>query len=529
MRKWSYTCAVFCLLTSLATFTAAQVAVTTYQNDNDRSGTNTHEMILTPANVNVAQFGRQMVFSVTGYVYAQPLYVPNVNINGQAHSVVYVATEHDQVYAFDVNSGQQLWNKNLLISVGPLIQVSPLSSTDVNCGDLIPEIGITSTPVIDVANNEMFVIAITKEHNLVTQTLTYFQTIYAIDIRTGELRSPPHRITATVPGTGQGSQNGYLTFDPLLEGQRASLLLSNGQVFAGWASYCDNGPFHGWMMAFDEIALLRTGVWVDTPNGAEGGFWGSGSGPAADSSGTIYVATGNGTYDGNPDFGDSVLRLSAVGPNISVLDYFTPWDQEMLDEGDIDVGAGGVLLLPDQPGSPYPHLLVQAGKEGTIDLIDRDDMGHYNPAGDTQIVQTLPFAIGGVWGAPAFWNNNLYFGGSYDALKVFAYNPQTQLLSTAPTSQSPETFIFPGPTPAVSSNGNANGIVWIVETDHFGPGMAVLRAYDATNLATELYNSQQNQSRDSAGHAVKFVVPTIADGHVFVAAENQVSMYGLLQ
>ncbi len=527
--KRSLVCLVSTCVLALSSLAAAQVAVTTYQNDNYRSGANTHETTLTLSNVNVSQFGRKTVFNVTGFVYAQPLYVPNVNINGVLHNVVYVATEHDQVYAFDVNNGQQLWNKNLLISSGALIQVSPVSSTDVNCTDLVPEIGITGTPVIDVANNVMFLVAKTKEYNAITQTTTFFQTLYALDIRTGALRTPPHRVTGRVPGTGQGSQNGFLTFDPLVEGQRASLLLLNGQVYGAWASHCDNGAYHGWLMGFNELTLYPSGVFVDTPNGREGGYWGGGSGPAADSAGSIYVATGNGTYDSNADYGDSVLRLNANNSIITLADYFTPWDQQTLDDNDTDVGSGGVTLLPDQPGSRYPHLLVQVGKEGTIDLINRDDMGQFHANNDDQIVQTLPFIIGGVWGGPAFWNNNAYFGGTNDHLKMFAYNPQTQLLSTGPTSQSPETFTFPGPTAAVSSNGTANGIVWIVETDNYGGGTAILRAYNASDLSVELYNSQQNPSRDGAGNAVKFVVPTITDGHVFVAAENQVAMYGLLQ
>ena len=527
--KPTFACAVTIVLFVLSFLTAAQVAVTTYQNDNYRSGANTHETILTLDDVNVSQFGRLAVFPVEGYVYAQPLYVPNVNIGGVLHDVVYIATEHDQVYAYDVNTGDQLWAKNLLIGVSPLVQVTPVSSSDVNCSDLVPEIGITGTPVIDIANNEMFVVAKTKEHNLLTQTTTFYQTIYALDIRTGSLRTPPHRVNARYPGTGQGSQNGYLTFDPLVEGQRASMLLLNGQVFIAWASYCDNGAYHGWLMAFDEIALYPSGVYVDTPNGYEGGFWGGGSGPAADSTGSIYAGTGNGTFDFNPDYGDSILRLNWIGATITPTDYFTPWDQAYLDGSDTDLGAGGVLLLPDQPGSRYPHLLVQAGKEGTIDLVNRDDMGHFQIGSDSQIVQTLPWIIGGVFGGPAFWNNNVYFGGKQDELKAFAYNPQAQQLSSAPTSQSSETFTFPGPTPAVSSNGTSDGIVWIIETDSQNGGAAVLRAYDATNLGSELYNSQQNPSRDGAGSAVKFDVPTIADGHVFVGAENQVSMYGLLQ
>ncbi len=521
-------CVVCCLFVCLACLATAQVAVTTYQNDTYRSGTNTHETSLTLTNVNVNQFGLRTLFAVRGYVYAQPLYVPNVNINGVMHNVLYVATEHDQVYAFDVNSGQQLWHKSLLIAIGPFLQVTPVPSNDVNCTDLIPEIGITGTPAIDISNNEMFLVAKTKEHNLITQTTKYYQTLYGLDIRTGALRNPPHRVNATYPGTGWGSQNGMLTFDPLLQGQRASLLLADGQVFVGWGSHCDIGAYHGWLIAYNEFSLLPSGVWVDTPNGGEGGIWGGGAGPAADSAGAIYAATGNGTYDSSADYGDSVMRLTWSSSGLAVADYFTPWDQQTLDQNDLDVGSGGAVLLPDQPGAQYPHLLVQAGKEGTIDLINRDAMGHFHTGNDDQIVQTLPFIIGGARGGPAFWNNTLYIGGVYDYLKAFAYNPQTQQLSAGPIGQSPEFFNNPGVRPAVSSNGTANGIVWIVETDTY-PLNAVLRAYNAGNLAVELYNSQQNPSRDTGPLAVKFVVPTIADGHVFVAGQNQVAMYGLLQ
>jgi outer membrane protein assembly factor BamB len=506
-----------------------QVAFTTYQHDNYRSGANTQETTLTPTNVNVNQFGRLQVLPVQGYVYAQPLYVPNLNIAGTSHNVVFVATEHDQVYAFDANSGVQLWHTNLLVTVGPLIVVEPVSSTDVSCGDLIPEIGITGTPVIDTTLNEMFLVTKTKQRDVLTGVTTFRQTLYALDIRTGRLRNPPHDISARVHGTGQGSQNGFLTFDPLLEGQRYALMLQAGQVFIGWASHCDNGAYHGWLMGFNESSLFSTGVFVDTPNGAEGGFWGSGM--AADSSGAIYAASGNGDFsanDGGIDYGDSVMRFTPTGASIKLVDYFTPWDESMLDIDDIDVGSGGILLLPDQPGSHYPHLLVQVGKEGTIDLVNRDDMGHFHAGNDDQIVQTLPFVIGGVWGAPAFWNDNAYFGGQYDHLKAFAYDAQTQLLSTGPTSESTETFDFPGSTPSVSSNGTTNGIVWIVENDNFGAGNAVLRAYNANNLGTEYYNSNQSPVRDAPGIAVKFTVPTVADGHVFVGTENQVAVYGLL-
>jgi hypothetical protein len=526
--KRTFALFVSSVVLAISSFSAAQVAVTTFHNDNYRSGSNTQETILTPGNVNVSQFGRLKVFNVTGYVYAQPLYVPNVDINGVMHNVVYIATEHDQVYAFDVNSGAQLWNKNLLITVNPLTLVTPVLSTDENCYDLVPEIGITGTPVIDVPNNVMFLVAKTKEHNLVTGTIQYFQTIYALDLRTGNLRTPLRRVAATYPGTGTGSQNGLLTFDPFLESQRPGLLLLNGTVYGTWASHCDNGNYHGWVIGYSELSLLPNGIWVDTPNAAQGGFWNGGSGAAADSGGSIYVASGNGTYDTNSDFGDSIVRLTPGAGRLTEADYFTPWDQLLLDENDTDVGSGGITLLPDQPGSQYPHLLVQAGKEGTIDLVNRDNMGHFHANNDDQIVQTLPFKIGGVWGAPAFWNNTAYFGGQEDHFKAFTFNPQTQLLSTNPTSESTQFFNYPGPTPSISSNGNSDGIAWIIQTDTYGGGAAVLHAYDATNLATELYNSNQNLTRDNPGLAVKMVTPTIADGHVFVGAENQVSMFGLL-
>ena len=327
-----------------------------------------------------------------------------------------------------------------------------------------------------------------------------------------------------------GRVSGILTFDPLVEGQRAGLLLVGGQVVVTWASHCDLGNYHGWIIAYDEASLVQTAVLVDTPNGYEGGFWGSGSGPASDASGAIYFGTGNGGFDvntGGNDYGDSVVKLVMSGGALTVTDYFSPWDQQTLDDNDKDLGSGGVLLLPDQSG-PIPHLLIQAGKEGTIDLLNRDNLGGYNPSGDTQIVQTLQYAVGGVFGAPAFWNNNVYFGGRGDHVKAFAYNPQSQQITANPTSVTTETFNFPGVVPSVSSNGNANAILWIVETDSSHGGNAVLRAYDATNLATELYNSTQNDGRDDTGPAIKFSVPTIADGHVFVGSNGHVSMYGLL-
>lgn len=526
-------CARFAsLLLFCSSLLTAQVAVTTYQNDNYRSGANTHETTLTPANVNMNQFGRKMIFTVQGQVYAQPLYVPNLTVNGGSHNVVLIATEHDQIYAFDVNTGQQLWRNNLLATHTVLHQISSVSNSDVNCGDMTPEIGITGTPVIDTSNNTMYLVAKTKETDLTTHTTTFYQTLHEIDLHTGIDKVIPRRITATSAGIGTGSISGTLTFDPLVEGQRSALLLHpNGQLIIGWASHCDLGAYHGWLMSFNKGNLSNTAVYVDTPNGVEGGFWASGSGPAADSNGSIYIPTGNGTFNANSggsDYGDSVLRLTwSAGSGFTLNDYFTPWDQQTLDNNDSDVAAGGVLLLPDQPSGAHPHLLVQVGKEGTIDLIDRDNMGHFHAGNDSQIVQTLPFAIGGLWGGEAFWNNFVYFGGVSDHLKAYAFDPVAQKLSLSPTSSSTATYGYPGPTPALSANGTSNGIVWVIQADS-NHTYSILHAYDATNLGTELYNSEQNSGRDRPGSRVKFSTPTVADGHVFVGASGQVAMYGLL-
>jgi len=506
-----------------------QVAVTTSRNDNSRDGQNLNETTLTPANVNVTQFGKLFSQPVDGYVYAQPLYVPNVSIPGLGtHNVVYVATEHDSVYAFDADSNtglnaSPLWHTSFIDSAKG---ISPVPSGDVSCTDLVPEIGITSTPVIDTNTQTIFVVAKTKEHG------KYFQRLHALNITTGaEQPGSPVTIRAQVRGTGEGSSNGIISFDALQEGQRPGLLLVTSTVFIAWASHCDNQPYHGWIIAYNESTLKASAVWNSTPNGGLGGVWQSGTGVASDGQ-FIFFATGNGTYDGpsgGRDFGDSVMKMPVPASQSHAFDFFTPYDQNSLSGADTDVGSGGVLLLPDQgSGAPHQHLLVQVGKSGSIYLIDRDHMGHYNPQNNDQIVQDMENAIGGLWATPAWWNNNVYFGGSSDYLRQYTFDPGSGLLSASAASLSPTYFGFPGPTPSISANETNDAIVWVLQTDDYGSGPATLHAYDATNLASELYNSDQNLSRDNPGGAVKFTVPTIANGKVYVPAVQQLSVFGLL-
>ncbi len=508
----------------LACVALAQVAVTTQHNDNYRTGQNTSETVLTPANVNKTQFGKLFTQVVDGYVYAQPLYVPNVAIQGKGtHNVVYVATEHDSVYAFDAdnNTGANaspLWHVSF---INPAAGINVVTSNDVSCSDLVPEIGITGTPAIDLSTNTMYLTAKTKENG------NFVQRLHALDITSGaEKFGGPLAIQAQFNGNADGGKK--VTFDPLREGQRVGLLVQNGLVYIGWASHCDIGPYHGWLLAYDAQTLQQKGVWNATPNGGLGGFWQAGAGIAADSHNLLYIASGNGTFDkdvGGRDYGDSIIKLgfNLVGKLVA-KDYFTPHDQQFLENTDTDLGSGGVLLIPDRPGKKHPYLLVQVGKEGTVYLTNRNNMGKFNPNNDDQIFQNLPGAVGGMWGMPAFWNNNVYFGGVGDNLKMFSLDPVAGLLSTTPVSNTGTFFGYPGTTPSISANGASNGIVWALQTDG---NPAKLHAYDATNLSTELYNTTQNSARDNPGNAVKFTVPTVANGKVYVPAQKQLSVYGL--
>jgi len=505
----------------------AQVNVLTYHNDNARTGQNLNETTLTLANVNSNTFGKLFAFPVDGQIYAQPLYVPNLAITNQGtHNVVFVATEHDSVYAFDADSNTgsnaaPLWHVNFL---NPSAGVTTVPSADVGSDNVAPEIGITSTPVIDLAGGTIYVEAKTKE---VSGGVTnYVHRLHALDISSGvEKFGGPILVQASVPGTGDGNDGaGHVPFNGLRQMNRPGLLLANGRVYVAYASHGDNGPYHGWVLAYDAQTLQLTAAFNTTPNGGLGGIWQSGDGPACDPLGNLFFLTGNGTFaPGSGCYGDSVLKLS---PTLSLSDYFTPSDQQTLNNGDLDLGSGGVLVLPDEVGSTnHPHLLVGAGKEGRIYLLDRDHLGQFNSGGD-QVVEEFLEPVGGEWSfnTPAYFNQTLYYLGAGDVLKAFAFS--NGLLVTNPVSVGGTTFGFPGATPAVSANGTNNAIVWVLQTDAAPSGSAILRAYNATNVAAELYDSTQAGARDNPGGAIKFSVPTVANGKVYVGTASQLSVFG---
>jgi len=517
---------------SVPVFVTNNSGVFTYHNDNARTGQNLSETVLTAANVNTTQFGKLFSYALDGYVYAQPLYVEGVSIPSQGtHNVVYVASEHDSVYALDADGPTPivLWHSSF---IDPASSITTVPATDITGGDLIPEIGITATPVIDPAKNALYVVAATKE--LVSGVYQYFQRLHALNLTTGADLSSPVVIAASVPGKGIGQSGGSVAFNPLLENQRPALLLLNGIIYVAWGSHNDQNPYHGWVIGYNETTLQMETVFNTTPNAAEGGIWQGGAGPAADTNGNIFVATSNGTFDANLggiDFGDSFLRLSTTSGILAEADYFSPYNQGIMSTENLDLGSGGALILPDQPG-PVPHLLVGGGKTATIYLMDRDSMGGYGPGSDN-IVQELedvlnvPAANVGIRGLPAYWNGHVYVAGVADLVKAFELS--NGLLSTFPFSQSPTKNFYPGATPTVSSNGSTNGLLWVLQTDGYArSNAAILHVYDANNVGDELYNSKTVASRDSAGPAVKFAVPTVANGKVYVGAQSQLNVYGLL-
>ncbi len=519
----------------------ATVYVTTYagafthHNDNFRTGQNVEETVLTPANVAASTFGKLFTYPLDGPALASPLYVAGVTIPGQGtHNVVYVATEHDSVYAFDADglSTAPLWQRSFL-SAG----ATPVPAADTgDCCAVAPEIGITGTPVIDATTRTLFVVARTKEGSA-----TYVQRLHALDLSTGaEKLGGPVAIQASVPGTGAAASGGQVAFDALHENQRAALLLSQGVVHIAFGGHGDQQPAHGWLLGYN-ASTLQPVLAVNLSANADGaGIWQSNAGPAADAAGNLFVITGNGAFDANAggtDFGDSVVKIAPGG---TVADYFTPWNQGVLNANGLDLGSAGPLLLPDQPGG-HPHLMVSAGKNNTIYLVDRDAMGRFSgTTNDNQIVQSLVnvFPAGtpepGNFSAPVYFNGVVYFGPVADTVQAFPLN--NGLLQTTASMRTTDTFAYPGASLAISAAGTNAGILWAIQRNGdcgvqascAGASPAVLKAYDAASLSTLLYSSDQVAGRDTLDAAAKFSVPLVANGKVFIGSMNQLAVYGLL-
>ncbi len=526
--KVTVTNAVGSITSAAATLTVIAATTTTdvltYHNDNSRTGQNLTETTLTPSTVNSTQFGLLRVLPADGLVDGQPLIASALSVNGTLHNVVYVVTENDSVYAYDADTGTALAHVSVLGS-------GETPSDDRSCGKVTPQIGITSTPVIDRsagAHGTIYVVAMSKD-----ASGDYHQRLHALDLATlAELANSPVVIQATYPGTGNNS-GGTTSFDPKQYKERAGLLLANGTLYTAWASHCDDGPYQGWIIGYDQSTLAQTQVLNVTPNGSDGALWSSGGGMAADSTGNIYALVANGTFDttldasGFPmqgDYGNAFIKLSNSAP-LQVADYFDMDNTVSESTNDEDLGSGGPMLLPDQTDATgvVRQLAVGAGKDGHLYVINRANMGKFSMLNNA-IWEDMPGALpGGVWATPAYYQGTVYYGDVGSTLKAFGI--QHAMLGTTPTSQTSMNFAYPGTAPAVSANGSSNGIVWAVENSQ----PAVLHAFAAGNLATELYNSNQAANgRDHFGNGNKYMTPTIANGKVYVGTPAGVAVFGTL-
>jgi hypothetical protein len=506
---------------------ASAIDVLTYHNDLARTGQYLSETILTPGNVNSSSFGKLFVLNVDGKVDAQPLYKSAVNVPGRGtHNVLYVATEHDSVFAFDADVGGILWQSSVL-------GAGETPSDDRGCGQVSPEIGITSTPVIDPVagpHGTMYVVGMSRK-----RSGAYFQRIHALDLATGaEEFGGPIAVRATFPGTGANSHNGLVAFDPKQYKERPGLLLLGRTLYTFWSSHCDIPPYTGWIIAYNARTLARSSVLNITHNGSEGAIWASGAGPAADAQGNIYFLAGNGTFDttldshGFPnrgDYGNGFLELSTAH-SLHVADYFEMFDTVAKSAADEDLGSGGALVLPDMTDSSnrVRHLAVGAGKDTNIYLVDRDHMGHFNRTSNKNVYQELPAALGGSeFAMPAYFKDTLYYGAVDSPIVALPFSQAR--LSLNPSSVTSNSFVYPGATPSISANGSSDAIVWAAENG----SNAVLHAYDAANLGRELYNSNQaSGGRDNFGTGNKFITVTIANGKVYVGTTDGVGVFGLL-
>jgi len=507
--------------------------VYTYHNDLSRDGANTSEYALTTANVNSSTFGKLFSCQADAAIYTQPLWVSNITIGGAKHNIVVVATMHDTVYAFDADANPCVtyWHTQFIPSGETFY-----TAADVFTNSIFPDIGILGTPVIDSTSNTIYFV--TKTKNITGPGLVAHQRLHALNLADGtEIANSPVELDSsiTVPGNCEGGST--IAFNAASENQRPGLALVNGVVYIAWASHGDHDPYHGWVIGFNATSLSRVSAFNTTPNAAEGlgycraGIWMSGGAPAADAAGNLYVITGNGVFDGTSAFGDSFLKLGATN-GLSLTDWFTPMNQLSLDTFDQDLGAGGAAVLVDQTSGPHPHLIIGGGKSQILYLLDRTNLGHFTSGGPDKVVQTLnPSETS--FSTPAFWQNTLYFFGFNGPGSAYTFLPATDTFDPSVASSTVASFSFPGSSPSVSSNGNSNGIVWTIDahtsgTGDNGPataGPAVLHAFDATNLGTELWNSSQVPT-DVAGNAVKFTVPTVANCKVYVGTRGNDTTLG---
>jgi hypothetical protein len=548
--SWTAGAALFCLGLPALSPAQARVDVLTYHNDNFRSGQNLSESRLTPETVNATTFGKLFTVPVDGKVDAQPLYVSSLPVGAPSawsalfRDVVFAATEHDSVYAFDAANGAIYWQKSLLFP-------GETTSDPLSCTQVIPEIGITATPVIDRSigpNGTIYVVAMSKD-----AAGNYHQRIHALDLVTGaEELGGPVEIQASYPGTGQEINSGNtVIFNPRQHEDRAALLLSGGIVYTSWSSHCDHKPYTGWVIGYDAQTLAQTSVFNLNPNGSEASIWNSGAGPAVDAQGNLFFSVANGVFDttltaeGFPsagDYGNTVLKLTPQqnAPIIQALlptDYWTMFNTVDESNRDVDLGSGGILLLPDLPDAngTLRQLAVVSGKDQSIYVVDRNNMGKFNPADNSNVYQELHNALAGrEYGAITWFNGRVYIGAVNDAVR--AYDVNNARLSASPSSSSTNTFPFPGTNPVISANGISGGILWAFDNGASAAGgampdvPAVLHAYDPANLNTEYYNtSQAPNGRDNFGIGNKFISPTVANGYVYVGTINSVAAFGLLR
>ncbi len=497
--------------------TAGTTDVLTYHNDSMRTGQNLQETVLTPVNVTSTGFGLKKVLAADGLVDAMPLIVTNLMIGGVAHTVVYVATENDTVYAYDADS------LALIKQVSLLGSGETAASTTGGCSQVSPQIGVTATPVIDRSagpNGTLFVVAMSQSAGGTT-----VDRLHALDLVDLHDLTTPVSITASVTGSGTNSSNGTVSFNPRQYKERSALLLSGGQVYTSWASNCDIDPYNGWIIAYNESTLAQSRVINLTPNGTRGAIWVAG-GLLDDGAGSLYTVLGNGDFNASSqNYGNAAIRLSTSGSTLTIADYFTPNDTASASAGDIDFGSGSPMLLPSQTdaaGTAH-QLMFAAGKDKNIFLLDRTNLGGFNSS-TNQVYQQLSGQIGSMFSAPAYFNGTLYVGSVGQPLKAF--NLSAAQLPASATSQTAASFNYPGTSPSISASGSTSGIVWTVESASGSP--AVLHAYNPANLAQEYYNSSQAGSRDSFGSGNKFVTPTIANGRVFIGTSDGVAVFGLL-